>query len=50
MAIKTKNGIDGKVCSNCGEWKSLNEFPNDSSKGETQGGKHCVCKQCHRQK
>lgn len=50
MAISTKNGVEGKVCSHCSKWKELYKFPNDASKGTSQGGKHCVCKECHKQK
>ncbi len=50
MAIIEKNGIKGKECSKCNEWKPLNEFPNDPTHGESQGGKHCRCKECKRKK
>lgn len=49
MAIITKNGKEGKICSTCHLWKSLDEFPSDPSHGVLQGGKHCRCRQCHRE-
>ena len=48
MAIIKKNGIDGKACSTCEKWKPLNEFPTDHTKGQSQGGRHCRCRECHR--
>lgn len=47
MALITRNGIIGKVCSICHVWKPLNEFPKDPSHGPSQGGHHCRCKKCH---
>ena len=50
MIIK-RNGIEGKKCSTCHKWKPLTEFPNDRTHSiEYQGGKHCRCKSCHREK
>ncbi len=37
MAIITRNGTDGKVCSTCDQWKPLQEFPRDRTHGATQG-------------
>ena len=48
MAIVTKNGVDGKVCSTCRHWKPLDDFPRDQTHGPLQGGRHCRCKACHR--
>lgn len=45
-----QNGIEGKVCSHCKIWKPLDDFYNDKSKSESQGKKHCVCKECHKNK
>jgi hypothetical protein len=50
MAIENKNGVDGKYCSTCDEWKSLADFPKDASHGPLQGGCHCRCKACHKKK
>lgn len=50
MAIIIKNGIKGKVCSTCRKWKPLDEFPTDPTHGDSQGGRHCRCKECHRNK
>jgi hypothetical protein len=50
MSVTQKNGIGGKECSSCKIWKSLEEFPKDSSKGPLQGERHCVCKECKRGK
>ena len=47
MAIIQRNGVDGKKCSTCDIWKSLNEYYRDASKGPTQGGRHCRCKICY---
>ena len=46
--ILEKNGVRGKTCPSCDTWKPLEEFPRDSSKGESQGGRHCRCKECHK--
>lgn len=50
MAIITKHGIDGKVCSTCKKWKALDDFPRDRTHGASQGGRHCRCKACHKAK
>lgn len=50
MAVITKNGVDGKVCSTCHVWKPLAEFPTDPTHGQSQGARHCRCKACHRLK
>ena len=50
MAIIVKNGIEGKRCSKCHQWKALEEFPTDPTHGPSQGGRHCRCKECHRTK
>ena len=50
MAILVKNGIEGKICSHCKQWKPLTEFPRDHSHPPSQGGRHCACKECHRSK
>jgi len=47
MAIIVKDGISGKVCSHCREWKPLHEFPSDPTHGDLQGGRHCRCYLCH---
>jgi len=46
MAIEIRKGIEGKVCSGCGEWKPLNEFYNETAKGASQGQKQNICKEC----
>lgn len=50
MALETKNGVEGKICSTCDEWKPLADFPKDASHGPLQGGCHCRCKECHKKK
>ncbi len=45
--IHLKNGILGKVCSTCHEWKSLDEFPTDPTHASSQG-RHCRCRDCHK--
>ena len=49
MAVTSRNGIRGKICSACRDWKPLTEFPPDPSKGSSQGGRHCRCRACHRE-
>lgn len=49
MAIETRDGVPGKVCSRCRIWKPLEEFPTDPTHGSSQGGRHCNCRQCHRE-
>ena len=50
MATSVRNGVEGKICSSCNLWKSLTEFsPGGRSHGPSQGGKHCWCKECHRE-
>ncbi len=46
--LETRNGIRGKVCSTCKQWKALADFPTDPTHPPTQGGRHCRCKECHR--
>src|ERR1700676_503056 len=46
--LETQNGIRGKVCSTCKQWKALDAFPTDPTHPPTQGGRHCRCKECHR--
>lgn len=48
MAVTIRNGIRGKRCPACRNWKPLTEFPPDPSKGSSQGGRHCHCRACHR--
>jgi hypothetical protein len=50
MAIERYNGVEGKICSTCDEWKPLEDFPTDPTHGPSQGGRHCRCKACHRAK
>jgi hypothetical protein len=50
MAIITKNGVRGKICSTCRKWKPLIDFSTDPTKGPSQGGRHCRCRACHREK
>jgi hypothetical protein len=47
MAIVRNNGVDGKICSLCRDWKSLNDFPHDKTHGPLQAHRHCRCKKCH---
>ena len=51
MAVITRDGVEGKGCSNpeCRKWKPLSDFPTDPTHGPTQGGRHCRCKECHRE-
>ena len=48
IVVETRNGVPGKVCSTCGKWKSLDDFPTDPRHPPSQGGRHCRCKECHR--
>lgn len=48
MALETRNGIVGKVCSSCKGWKPLDGFYRDGSHGATQAGRHCRCKECYK--
>lgn len=50
MALIERNGITGKFCSTCKIWKPLDDFPTDPTHGESQGGRHCRCRKCHREK
>ena len=48
MALITEDGILGKVCSSCREWKPLSDYsPGGASHGLSQGGKHCQCRGCN---
>lgn len=49
MAIITKDGIEGKVCSKCEQLKPLTDFYTDRTHGPTQRGTHCRCKVCQRE-
>src|SRR5260370_41189925 len=46
--LEIRNGIQGKVCSTCKQWKPLDAFPTDPTHPPTQGGRHCRCRECHR--
>lgn len=46
--VETRNGIRGKVCSTCRTWKPLDDFPTDPIHRASQGGRHCRCKECHK--
>jgi hypothetical protein len=46
--VEIRNGVRGKVCSTCRNWKPLADFPTDPSHPSSQGGRHCRCKECHR--
>ena len=46
MAIETRNGVDGKVCSICDDWKELDEYYVESAKGSSQGQTQNVCISC----
>ncbi|WP_157627883.1 hypothetical protein [Thermodesulfatator autotrophicus] len=48
--IEERDGKEGKMCPTCREWKPLEEFPRDRTKGESQGYRHCRCKECHKEK
>ena len=51
MALETKNNTVGKICSHCKEWKTLESFPkNQGHSEEHQGGRHCTCKECNKNK
>lgn len=43
--IVIKNGLEGKICNLCKQWKPLSEYGNDS-KGI--GGKRARCKKCYK--
>jgi len=47
MVIVVSNGVESKVCGGCNQWKPLDDFYADRTKGPSQGGKHCRCKSCH---
>jgi hypothetical protein len=47
MSVTSKNGIEGKECARCHIWKPLSAFYFDSTKGKSQGFRHCQCKACH---
>lgn len=49
MAVSMKDGVQGKRCSKCREWKPLADFYTDASHGPSQGGRHCRCKVCQRE-
>ena len=49
MAVDMKDGVEGKRCSKCREWKVLTDFYTDPSHGKSQGGTHCQCKVCQRE-
>src|SRR6266849_3384491 len=46
--LQERNGVQGKVCSTCKKWKTLDAFPTDPTHPPSQGGRHCRCKECHR--
>lgn len=46
MAIIKQDGVNGKVCSICNRWKSLDKYYNEKAKGKAQGGKQNVCIAC----
>ena len=46
MALSYQIGIEGKYCSRCEKWKSLDEFYRDRTHGPKQGYRHCRCKAC----
>src|SRR5581483_1959284 len=48
--VEIRNGIQGKVCSTCKQWKLLDAFPTDPTHPLSQGGRHCRCKNCHRKR
>ena len=41
-----QSGIQGKICSGCGEWKPLSEYFKDRTHGPSQGGRHCRYRRC----
>jgi hypothetical protein len=45
--IDRRNGVDGKICSTCRQWKPLSAYHDDRTSPPSQGGKHCRCKECH---
>ncbi len=44
--IVIKNGVKGKVCNKCKEWKSLEDYQNDPKGIE---GKRARCRDCYRE-
>jgi hypothetical protein len=44
MAVTVRDGVRGKICSTCKQWKPLDDFPTDPAHGKSQGGRHCRCK------
>jgi hypothetical protein len=49
MAVTIQDGVPGKRCATCHHWKPLTDFPSDPTKGESQGARHCRCRECHSQ-
>ena len=43
MAIVTRDGVDGKICTECGEWKPISEF---HKKLYSRDGHRPTCKVC----
>src|SRR5690242_16950920 len=46
MAIVARDGVDGKVCSNCKEWQPVSEF---SRQAFSKDGYQSWCKVCIRE-
>ena len=46
MAVVVEDGIEKKRCNGCGQMKPLTDFSPDRTKGQSQGHRHCRCKQC----
>jgi len=44
--IEIRDGVEGKTCGKCGQWKPLGKFSPDSSKPASQGHTHCRCREC----
>lgn len=44
-----QNGIEGKTCGKCNEWKVLEDFYNVSNRAQRWDGKGYECKRCRKQ-
>jgi len=48
MAIISRSGVRGMVCSQCRTWKPLDDYPPDGTHGLSQSGNPCRCRACYR--
>ena len=50
MAIETWDGVDGKVCSICDDWKELDEYYVENAKDSSQGQTQNACIECSKKR